>query len=214
PACAQLGAYRHPANESVPVAGGGPHKITSGFLLVRLCADGDDPCLHAYVKATAQTNAQAALPSMSRWRPEHLAAVVRVPKAWFRRGSSSTSQSRFMVSRLVCVAGATDHRGRDNDRAYAPSRRELMPSESQGRHHKQINGRDRLRVVAEECLPGLRRRPTPHHVFRDRRLGDLKAEHQQLAVDPRCSPPRVFLAHPSDEIAQLAIDLWPPCPLP
>src|SRR5262249_7523925 len=41
-----------------------------------------------------------------------------------------------------------------------------------------------------------------------------KAEHQQLAVDPRCSPPRVFLAHPSDEIAQLSIDLWPPCPLP
>src|SRR5262249_43712208 len=26
----------------------------------------------------AQTNAQASLPSMSRWRPEHLAAVVRV----------------------------------------------------------------------------------------------------------------------------------------
>ena len=74
----RLGAYRHPANESVPVASGGPHKITSGFLLVRLCADGDHPCLHAYVKATAQTNAQAALPSMSRWRPEHLAAVVRV----------------------------------------------------------------------------------------------------------------------------------------
>jgi hypothetical protein len=58
----RLGAYRHPANESVPVASGGPHKITSGFLLVRLCAD----------------HAQAALPSMSRWRPEHLAAVVRV----------------------------------------------------------------------------------------------------------------------------------------
>src|SRR5262249_21702990 len=31
---------------------------------------------------------------------------------------------------------------------------------------------------------------------------------------PRCSPPRVFLAHPSDQIAQLSIDLWPPCPLP
>src|SRR5262249_3850911 len=38
----------------------------SRLLLVRLCADGDDPCLRAYVKATAQTNAQAALPSMSR----------------------------------------------------------------------------------------------------------------------------------------------------
>ena len=33
-------------------------------------------------------------------------------------------------------------------------------------------------------------------------------------MDPRCSPPWVFLAHPSDEIAQLSIDLWPPCPLP
>jgi hypothetical protein len=45
-------------------------------------------------------------------------------------------------------------------------------------------------------------------------LSDLKAKHQQLAMDPRCSPPWVFLAHPSDEIAQLSIDLWPPCPLP
>src|SRR5262249_46646065 len=60
----------------------------------------------------------------------------------------------------------------------------------------------------------LRRRPVPHHVFRDRRLGDLKAKHQQLAMDPRCSPLWVFLAHASDEIAQFSIDLWPPCPLP
>ena len=53
----------------------------------------------------------------------------------------------------------------------------------------------------------------PVHPIRDRRLGDLKAEHQQLAMDPRRSPFWVFLAHPSDEIAQFAIDLWPPCPL-
>jgi len=83
----------------------------------------------------------------------------------------------------------------------------------QGRNHKQY-GRDRLRVVAEECLPTLRRRSTLHHVFRDRRLGDVKAEHQQLAMDPRCSPLWVFPAHPSDKIAQLATDLWPSCPLP
>ena len=25
------------------------------------------------------------------------------------------------------------------------------------------------------------------------------------------APQRVFLAHPSNEIAQLTIDLWPPC---
>src|SRR5262249_22131968 len=55
--------------------------------------------------------------------------------------------------------------------------------------------------------------PSLHHVFRHRRLGVLKAKHQQLAMDPRCSPPWVFLAHPSDEIAQLSIDLWPPWPV-
>ncbi len=33
-------------------------------------------------------------------------------------------------------------------------------------------------------------------------------------MDPRCSPPWVFLAYSSDEIAQLSIDLWPSCPLP
>src|SRR5262249_24812333 len=50
-------------------------------------------------------------------------------------------------------------------------------------------------------------------VFRDRRLRDLKAEHQQLAMNPRRSPLWVFPAHASDEIAQLVSDLWPPCPL-
>src|SRR5262249_23179240 len=63
-------------------------------------------------------------------------------------------------------------------------------------------------------IPALRRRPSPHHVFRHCRLGDLKAEHQQLAMNPRCSPLWVFSAHSSDEIAQLSIDLWSPCPLP
>src|SRR5262249_36759532 len=33
-------------------------------------------------------------------------------------------------------------------------------------------------------------------------------------MDPRCSPVWVFLAHPSDEVSQLATDLWPPSPLP
>jgi hypothetical protein len=32
-------------------------------------------------------------------------------------------------------------------------------------------------------------------------------------MDPGCTPQRVFLAHSSDEIAQLTIDLRPPCPI-
>jgi len=58
----------------------------------------------------------------------------------------------------------------------------------------------------------LRRRPTLHDVFGDGRLGDLKAEHQKLAMDSGCSPLWIFLAHPSDQVTQAAIDLWPSCP--
>src|SRR5262249_734220 len=64
--------------------------------------------------------------------------------------------------------------------AVAKDQKREQSLEGQGRNHTEINGRDRLRVVPEECLPALRRRPTLHHVFRDRRLGDLKAKHQQL----------------------------------
>jgi hypothetical protein len=94
--------------------------------------------------------------------------------------------------------------------AEAEHQKRKQSLKHQGQNHKQVNGRDRMRVVAEECLPALRRRSTLHHVFRDHRLGDLKAEHQQLAMDPRRSPLWVLFAHPSDEIVQLASDLWPP----
>jgi hypothetical protein len=37
-------------------------------------------------------------------------------------------------------------------------------------------------------------------------LGYLDPEHQQLAMDPRRSPQGILLAHPSDEVANLAVD--------
>src|SRR6266513_4504949 len=84
----------------------------------------------------------------------------------------------------------------------------------QGRNHTQVNGGDRLRVVSKKCLPALRRwPPAPHHVFGDRRLGHLKAKHQEFAMDPGRAPQRIFLAHPLDEITQATIDLRAPCPL-
>jgi len=71
-----------------------------------------------------------------------------------------------------------------------------------------------ISVIFEKSLPSLRRRIlTTHHVFRDRRLGHLKAKHQKLAMDPGRAPQRVFPAHPPDQIPQAAIDLWPPCPI-
>ena len=71
------------------------------------------------------------------------------------------------------------------------------------------------RVVSKKCLPALRgRRPTSHHVFGDRRLGNLEPQHQEFAMGSRRAPLRVFLAHPLDEITQAMIDLRAPCPLP
>src|SRR5262249_13190966 len=76
----------------------------------------------------------------------------------------------------------------------------------------QINCGDCFSVISKKCPPALRRwLRRSNHVFRDRRLSNFESEHQKLAMDPRCAPQRVFLTHPSDEIAQLTIDLWPPC---
>ena len=76
-----------------------------------------------------------------------------------------------------------------------------------------IDGCDRVGVVAKKGLPRLRWRPmTAFHVLGDCGLGDIETEHQELAMDPRCTPQRVFPAHPQDDITQVTIDLRSPCP--
>jgi hypothetical protein len=81
--------------------------------------------------------------------------------------------------------------------AVAQHQKREQSLKGQGRNHTEINGGDRLRVVSQECLPALRRRPILHHVFRDCGLGDLKTKHQEFAMDPGRSPLWIFLAHPS-----------------
>ena len=98
--------------------------------------------------------------------------------------------------------------------AMAQDQKRKQEIKGQRRNDAHINCGDRLSVISKKCLPALRRRfRRPHHVFRDRRLGDFEPEHQKLAMDPGCAPQWVFLAHPSDKIAQLTIDLRPPCPM-
>jgi hypothetical protein len=53
----------------------------------------------------------------------------------------------------------------------------------QGCNHAEIDCRNGIRVVAQECPPSLRRRPS--HVFADRRFGDLEPELQLFTVDAR-----------------------------
>ena len=83
--------------------------------------------------------------------------------------------------------------------------------ERQGWNHAEINRRDAVRMVAQECSPSLRWRPSaPDHVFGDRRLGDLEPELEQFAMDARGAPQWVLLAYPLDEFAQLTANPGPP----
>ena len=97
--------------------------------------------------------------------------------------------------------------------AMAKDQKRKQKIKGQRRNDTQINCGDCFSVISKKCRPALRRwLRRSNHVFRDRRLSNFESEHQKLAMDPRCAPQRVFLTHPSDEIAQLTIDLWPPCP--
>ncbi len=49
----------------------------------------------------------------------------------------------------------------------------------------------------------------PHHVFRDCRFGDVDAQFQQLAMDPRCTPAWVVAAHHPNQFPNLLRDAWP-----
>jgi hypothetical protein len=65
-------------------------------------------------------------------------------------------------------------------------------------------------MVAQEDDPPPRGRPTSlDHVLRNARLSDLEAELEQLAMDARRTPQRIFRAHPPDQRAQIRGDLRP-----
>src|SRR3974390_2623869 len=59
-------------------------------------------------------------------------------------------------------------------------------------------------MIAQKRLPPLRRRPpVPCHILGDRRLADVDAKLEQLAMDPRRSPERVGKADVTDQFADV-----------
>src|SRR6266581_8508040 len=81
--------------------------------------------------------------------------------------------------------------------------------EANARNNEQVHGGDVRRVVTQEGAPSLGWRSTSlDHVLRDARLSDLEAELEQLAMNARRTPQRIFHAHPPDQCAQIPIDLW------
>src|SRR6202011_1751400 len=76
------------------------------------------------------------------------------------------------------------------------------------RQDKEVDRRDAVDVIAEKRPPALRRWPrVAPHVPSDRRLGDLKAELEQLTMNTRRAPKCVRTAHLANERAQLSRDL-------
>src|SRR6195256_125469 len=76
--------------------------------------------------------------------------------------------------------------------------------------NEQVHGGDVGRMVTQEGAPSRGGRlASLDHILRDTGLSDLKAELEQLAMDARRSPQRIVGAHPSDQRAQVRVDLRP-----
>ena len=93
--------------------------------------------------------------------------------------------------------------------ASVPDHEQNVQQAERGRaDDEEVHRRDDLAVVADEREPGLPRFGTSMksaQVARHRALGDVEAEHLQLAVDPRGAP-AVLGRHPADEVPDLGID--------
>jgi hypothetical protein len=78
-------------------------------------------------------------------------------------------------------------------------------------NNEQVHGDNVLGVVMQEGPPSLAGRPPSFaHVLGDARLRDLKPELEQFSVNAWRTPKRILHAHPSDQSAQLRVDLRSP----
>jgi hypothetical protein len=85
------------------------------------------------------------------------------------------------------------------------------PPKGNRRNDKEINRCNLLPMIAKESLPHLQWPALPrHHVDRDRRLRDIDAQFEQLAVDPGSAPQRILNTHSWDQVAHLLANPWPP----
>src|SRR5580658_8368999 len=79
---------------------------------------------------------------------------------------------------------------------------------------KEVKRRDHFAMVVEECCPALRFAPVgvklqPTQISRYGGLRNIQPQLEQFAVNTRCPPARVVSLHPTNQLADLAADLWP-----
>src|ERR1700676_289876 len=85
----------------------------------------------------------------------------------------------------------------------ADDEKAVKNAESQRRNREEVHGGDRFSVIAEKCKPafgwfGIWMRPA--HPAGYRSLGNHKAEHEKLPMNPRCSPGRILGDHFEDQL--------------
>jgi hypothetical protein len=79
--------------------------------------------------------------------------------------------------------------------------------ETDGGDGEEIDGDQLLGMILKQGTPSLRRRfVAAQHVLADTALSDVDAEFEQFAMDARCTPAGILLAHPADKISELLGD--------
>src|SRR5215467_116654 len=82
----------------------------------------------------------------------------------------------------------------------------VQDAEGQGRYCEEIHGGDSFAVVSEKDEPSFRKIGVPGSTFHPSgyaALGDIEAQHEQLAVNAGCAPGRVLGHHPQEQVAYL-----------
>src|SRR5271155_6284042 len=82
----------------------------------------------------------------------------------------------------------------------------IQHAESECWYGEEIHGGDGFPVIAQENRPSSCRlgiaRSLPHPA-QNRALGNLKPEHLQLTMDPRCTPGAIFGHHAEDQLSNV-----------
>jgi hypothetical protein len=99
---------------------------------------------------------------------------------------------------------AVDEAEPERGGALAEATQDTRVLEPNRRHGEEIHGDQLRQVVLQEGPPRLRRRcVAPPHVLGDAGLPDLDAQFEQLTVDARRAPERIFLAQSPDQLPNL-----------
>ena len=80
-------------------------------------------------------------------------------------------------------------------------------TECDGGHGEEVDGDEIFQMIIEECPPTRTGWfPVAGHVLGNRRLGQVNAELEQLAVNPGSAPQRVGPRHPANQISDLGVN--------